>query len=172
MGEEWAASTPFLYFVDFSEDEALSSAVREGRRREFSHFKPFASSLEHEIPDPTLEETFSRSRLVWAERSRPPHAEVLAGTRRLLELRQAEIVPLAKTRFRETRTAQHAEVLDVTWHFEGGTLRFLANFGSTPAEAELSEAGSILWSSDDVKRDGGRISLPSWTGSFIKDAGR
>ena len=42
MGEEWSASTPFLFFVDFADDEALSTAVREGRRREFERFAAFA----------------------------------------------------------------------------------------------------------------------------------
>ena len=34
MGEEWAASTPFLFFCDFSGD--LARAVTEGRRRELN----------------------------------------------------------------------------------------------------------------------------------------
>src|SRR5690606_12550917 len=37
MGEEWGASTPFLYFTDHSEPE-LAEAVRNGRRREFAAF--------------------------------------------------------------------------------------------------------------------------------------
>src|SRR5690606_32223306 len=34
MGEEWAASTPFHYFVSHS-DDALIEAVRAGRQQEF-----------------------------------------------------------------------------------------------------------------------------------------
>src|SRR5215212_3277138 len=57
MGEEWDASTPFLFFVDFSDDEPLSTAVREGRRREFAKFKAFAEQHGGEqIPDPTSKE--------------------------------------------------------------------------------------------------------------------
>ena len=37
QGEEWGASTPFLYFTDH-EDPELGHAVSEGRRREFAHF--------------------------------------------------------------------------------------------------------------------------------------
>ena len=37
QGEEWAASTPFLYFTDHADPE-LGRAVREGRRREFAGF--------------------------------------------------------------------------------------------------------------------------------------
>ena len=42
MGEEWSASTPFLFFVDFAPDEDLNKAVRDGRRREFKSFAAFA----------------------------------------------------------------------------------------------------------------------------------
>jgi len=37
QGEEWGASSPFLYFTDH-EDPALGRAVTEGRRREFARF--------------------------------------------------------------------------------------------------------------------------------------
>ena len=42
MGEEWSASAPFLFFVDFAPDEELNKAVRDGRRREFKSFAAFA----------------------------------------------------------------------------------------------------------------------------------
>ena len=96
MGEEWAASTPFLFFVDFSDDPELSQAVRDGRRREFANFKGFAEQHgEGDIPDPTTEETFGGSVLDWSEAvplaaRRDPRDEV----RRLLRLRQDEVVPL------------------------------------------------------------------------------
>jgi maltooligosyltrehalose trehalohydrolase len=170
MGEEWAASSPFLYFVDFAEDAALSNAVREGRRREFAQFKAFAG-MENEIPDPTQEETFARSKLDWAERNRSPHAEVLADTRHLLELRQAEIVPVIKTPFVEAQSTQaHRDVLDVMWRFEGGTLRFLANFSEAPVETAVP--GKPIWASPGVATEGDRVTLAPWTGVFTEDVGR
>ena len=79
MGEEWSASAPFQFFVDFSESEELSSAVREGRRREFRHFKAFADeAAAARIPDPTDEQTFLDSKLDWEEIAREPHASLLA----------------------------------------------------------------------------------------------
>ena len=42
MGEEWSASAPFLFFVDFAPDADLNKAVRDGRRREFKSFAAFA----------------------------------------------------------------------------------------------------------------------------------
>src|SRR5690606_1871957 len=54
MGEEWGASTPFLYFCDF--EPGLRDAVREGRRAEFASFAAFASARAREtIPDPCAE---------------------------------------------------------------------------------------------------------------------
>ena len=174
MGEEWAASSPFLYFVDFSDDEALATAVREGRRREFANFKSFAEQHgERQIPDPTLEETFARSRLDWSERARPPHSEVLAKTRSLLEIRRAEILPLTKTTFLEATCAQpRPDCLDVSWRFAGGNLRFSANFGDTPADLTIEENADILWASPAAHRDGDRVSLLSWTGLFTKSPAR
>ena len=62
MGEEWAASSPFLFFVDFSDDGELAAAVRDGRRREFARFRAFADTpAAEEIPDPTARSTASQS---------------------------------------------------------------------------------------------------------------
>ena len=85
QGEEWAASSPFLYFTDHREPE-LARAVREGRRREFAAFgwKP------EEIPDPQDPDTFARSKLDWSEIHREGHADLLAWHRQLIRLRRSE----------------------------------------------------------------------------------
>ena len=83
-GEEWAASTPFLYFTDH-QDKELGRLVSEGRRREFATFgwRP------EDVPDPQEEATFARSRLRWDELEREPHATVLRWHRDLIALRRA-----------------------------------------------------------------------------------
>jgi maltooligosyltrehalose trehalohydrolase len=169
MGEEWSASTPFLYFVDFSDDPDLAKAVRDGRRREFANFKSFAEQHgERQIPDPTEEETFRRSILKWEETARAPHADVLADTRRLLALRQAEIVPLTMTRFIEaSRALPGPGQLACTWRYEGGTLRFLMNVGEAPAVLEAP--GRPVWASAGVKPEGDRHHLPSWSATIVKE---
>jgi maltooligosyltrehalose trehalohydrolase len=168
MGEEWDASTPFLYFVDFSDDPALSNAVREGRRREFAHFKSFAEQHgERQIPDPTLEETVTTSGLRWEEAARRPHAGTREEVRRLLRIRHEEIVPLIKTRFHGAAQELHGDCLDVTWRFDGGTLRFLANFGTREVEIDTSDAG-LVWASPAADRLGRLLRLPPWTGAFLK----
>jgi maltooligosyltrehalose trehalohydrolase len=170
MGEEWAASTPFLYFVDFSADAALAAAVREGRRREFASFRSFGTQPElPELPDPTQEEALLRSRLDWSEAARAPHAAVLAETRRLLAIRRREIIPLTLSRFRDAMYAEpQPGLLDVLWLFEGGTLRLLANFGDAGAEAPLTSDTRLIWESPGVVRHEAGVFLPPWTGLFAK----
>jgi len=86
MGQEWAASTPFLYFTDHNPE--LGKLVTEGRREEFKGFAAFSSPEGRErIPDPQAASTFARSHLRWQEREREPHASVLRLARALLRLR-------------------------------------------------------------------------------------
>jgi maltooligosyltrehalose trehalohydrolase len=83
QGEEWGASTPFLYFTDH-EDADLARAVSEGRRNEFRQFgwDPAA------VPDPQAPETFERCRLDWSERTREPHRSILDWHTALVRLRR------------------------------------------------------------------------------------
>jgi maltooligosyltrehalose trehalohydrolase len=83
MGEEWGASTPWQYFTAHT-DRGIAEAVRRGRRAEFaSHGWRSA-----DIPDPQAPATVERSRLDWAERSRPPHDRLLRWYRDLIRLRR------------------------------------------------------------------------------------
>jgi maltooligosyltrehalose trehalohydrolase len=71
MGQEWAASAPFLYFTDHGAE--LGDLVTVGRRREFSRFSAFSDvAVRATIPDPQSESTFRASRLDWNERDREP----------------------------------------------------------------------------------------------------
>ena len=103
-GEEWGASTPFLYFTDH-QDPRVAAAVPQGRRQEFASFGWPAAS----VPDPQDEATFRRSRLDWSEVDREPHASLLAWYRSLIRLRTSQPalrdgeVPLVRTEYDETR---------------------------------------------------------------------
>ncbi len=89
MGQEWAASTPFLYFTDHN--EALGRLVTEGRRREFRRFAAFADAeVRARIPDPQARATFDASCLVWEERRAGGHAATWRLTQALLALRRLE----------------------------------------------------------------------------------
>jgi maltooligosyltrehalose trehalohydrolase len=170
MGEEWSASTPFMFFVDFENDADLAKAVREGRRGEFKHFKAFADpEAALRIPDPTDRATFERSKLDWAEVSRSPHREVQADIRELLQVRQSEIAPLIKSPFRGSRySLGPAQTVDITWHFAAGTLRLLANFGDTDSRHQNTRDARMIWSTSRATATSQVISLAPWSGIVLK----
>jgi maltooligosyltrehalose trehalohydrolase len=173
QGEDWAATSPFLFFVDFESDPDLEKAVREGRRREFSHFAAFADpDTNARIPDPTSRDTFERSRIDWAEAGREPHAAARKETAELLRLRQREIVPLLQSSFGGgTYKLPDPQSLDVRWTFGAGSLRLLANFGDT---AQSFEAAGLrpIWISPEARQDGEALHLPPWTGAILKGENR
>ena len=89
MGQEWAASTPFLFFTDHEPD--LGRRVTEGRRQEFSAFEAFSDPARRDtIPDPQSPRTFERSRLLWREAANRTthHAYTRHLYQRLLRLRK------------------------------------------------------------------------------------
>jgi maltooligosyltrehalose trehalohydrolase len=89
MGQEWGASTPFLYFTDHHPE--LGRLVTEGRKREFERFESFADPQRRAlIPDPQNPATFETSRLNWDERASEPCASILRLYRTLLDLRKTQ----------------------------------------------------------------------------------
>ena len=137
MGEEWNASTPFLFFVDFANDPDLSKAVREGRRKEFARFAAFGDP--QRVPDPTALDTFTRSKLDWSERDQGAHAEAFARIKALIAIRREAIVPLLAGRFLGATRTLSERSLDVTWRFSGGVLRLVINAGETPHAVSLDD---------------------------------
>lgn len=77
MGDEFGATTPFLYFAHWEGE--LRDAVRAGRQNEFSHAAPDGRAL----PDPCDATTLAASRLDWVE------SELAAGRQRSALLQQA-----------------------------------------------------------------------------------
>ena len=87
MGQEWAASTPFLFFTDHNAD--LGAKVTAGRREEFRSFAAFRDpEARMGIPDPQAEKTFLNSKLNWEERDEGRHGEVLRLYQAFLQLRR------------------------------------------------------------------------------------
>jgi maltooligosyltrehalose trehalohydrolase len=134
QGEEWAASTPFLFFSDF-ESEELRRAVREGRRAEHA-----AAGWTTEDPDPTDPATREASVLRWEERGEGPHAEMLAWYRDLAALRRTS-PGLRDPGPDATRVRRTGEVLEV----DRGELVLACNLGERAApiagEIVLASAG-------------------------------
>lgn len=84
MGQEWAASAPFLFFTDHKED--LGRQITRGRRKEFSSFPEFSDPSR--IPDPQDTQTFRDSKLNWGEIREPAHGQVLRLYSECLRLRR------------------------------------------------------------------------------------
>jgi maltooligosyltrehalose trehalohydrolase len=84
QGEEWFASTSWLFFSDHG-DPWLGPSVREGRWREFG--EPWGHAPD-DMPDPQCGTSLERSRLRWDERAAPAHARALAWYRALVRLRR------------------------------------------------------------------------------------
>ncbi len=89
QGEEWGATTPFLYFTDHQNTQ-LGQLVAEGRRKEFASF-----GWRTEVPDPQSAATFSGSRLNWEELTQPMHQDLLSWYRRLIALKTSLTHPSA-----------------------------------------------------------------------------
>jgi maltooligosyltrehalose trehalohydrolase len=169
MGDEWQASSPFLYFVDFADDPALSNAVSEGRRNEFGRFKAFADpEAAAQIPDPTAADTFARSKLDWQERRSPAHAHAYDECKKLLSLRIKEIVPLLGKRFDGANWDQRNGIIDVIWHFEAQQLRLTLNLSEQTAHASGGRDARTVWQSEGVEEEAATIILPPWTGRLLR----
>lgn len=153
MGEEWGASTPFLYFCDF--EPALARAVTQGRRAEFASFDGFADeAVRASIPDPAAHETFARSTLRWEERDREPHAGWLEFYREIIAIRRREIVPrIAGARGDESSFETFGTGLRASWRLgDGTTLVLEANLGgeATPGFSTQPHGVAIYRSHDPV----------------------
>ncbi|MGW1449804.1 malto-oligosyltrehalose trehalohydrolase [Micromonospora sp. NPDC002411] len=159
MGEEWAASTPWQFFTSHPEPE-LASAVRTGRRREFaSHGWP-----EGDVPDPQDPETFTRSRLDWAELDKPEHASMLSFYQRLIGLRRS-VPDLSDPRMHAV-SVQHGDQFLL---MRRGDTLVVANFAGRGQGVSLpGVARRVLLATGEgvtVMRD--RIELPAETAAIV-----
>lgn len=153
MGQEWAATTPFLYFTDHEED--LGKLVTEGRRQEFRHFLAFVDPEARErIPDPQAVSTFEASRLDWSELERPPHASILRLYQALLSLRRRE--PALRSNRRDD--AQAFPLNDAT---------LLLQRRSSRDEATLLIVVCLRGSAEVRLENGPALALPPWAGLEI-----
>jgi maltooligosyltrehalose trehalohydrolase len=129
IGDEAGSRSPFLFFTDFDDD--LADAVREGRRREFTHFAAFADAKARErIPDPNAPGTFEAS----APIPGPDAREWLALYAELLALRHRHIVPrLAGAENLDAEVLGEGAV-SARWRLnDGTTLTMAVNLGREQA---------------------------------------
>jgi maltooligosyltrehalose trehalohydrolase len=158
MGEEFAASSPFLYFADHEEEE-IRRLVSEGRKRDFACF----GWDESQIPDPEEKSTFERSKLNWSEIHEGHHAEMLAWTKQLIRLRHTTVAlndgDLGHVKV-ECREEERLLIM------QRGPVRALANLGEASVEMNVREGESLrLASCKDTAVHAGQIVLPKM--SFV-----
>ena len=162
MGEEWAASSPFLYFCDFEPE--LARRVTEGRRGEFARFAQFSDPKAREhIPDPSSPQAFSRSVLDWSEVPFGAHREMLDHYRDLLHVRRREIVKRVSgvSSGQGDFCMRGARGLIARWRLnDGARLTLEANLGPEPESGFASpSSGRVIYATEDF--DAGVA--PAWS---------
>jgi maltooligosyltrehalose trehalohydrolase len=129
QGQEFASSSPFLYFADHKPE--LAKLVAEGRRTFIAQFPSAAPMVANGLSDaPHDLETFAKCKLDWTEFERDRHAAAFALHRDLIRLRRNDPV------FRELQRNFDGAVLTARaflfrfFSAEHGDRLLLINFGS------------------------------------------
>jgi maltooligosyltrehalose trehalohydrolase len=153
QGQEFAASSPFLYFADHHHE--LERAVQKGRREFLGQFPSMASAEAGDrLADPGDVDTFRRSVLDPAERR--AHATALALHRDLLALRREDPV-LTRRPASIDGAVLGAKVWLLRFFAEDADRLLIVNLGPDltlrPAPEPLlapleGQAWKILWSSE------------------------
>ncbi|MGH2531886.1 MAG: malto-oligosyltrehalose trehalohydrolase, partial [Thermomicrobiales bacterium] len=127
MGQEFAASTPFLFFTDHTPE--MGRLITEGRRQEFSGFRAFADAeMRDAIPDPRAESSFLASKLDLHERRK--NRSVYDLYQALLVLRRDDSVLAVGGRATTRSAALGVQAIAVhRWHDDEHRL-LIATLGS------------------------------------------
>jgi maltooligosyltrehalose trehalohydrolase len=161
QGQEFAASSPFLFFADH--DEHLRPIVHEGRIQFLSQFPNLAQPETRScLADPGDPATFARSKLDLTEREK--HAEAYRLHKDLLRLRREDPVFRAQRRGAVDGAVLAREAFVLRYFGEDGDDRLLlVNFGMDlrldPAPEPLlappeGRLWAIEWSSEDPRYGG------------------
>ena len=138
MGEEYAESAPFAYFVDHG-DPQLVEAVRRGRAAEHGR-------AEVDLLDPADPGTFEKSVLDRDLRHHGDHREIWLTYRSLLALRAAE--PTLRRSGRSWTTAQaEGDLITLTRSHAATTIVVFFNLSASETSGRLpaAPAGSCSW---------------------------
>jgi maltooligosyltrehalose trehalohydrolase len=174
QGEEFAASTPFLYFADHKPE--LDRAVRKGRRQFLGQFPSIASpEAGDQLADPGDADSFRRSVLDPAERQ--AHAAALALHHDLLTLRREDPV-LGRRPADIDGAVLGARAWLLRFFTDGADRLLIVNLGPDltlrPAPEPLlapleGQAWKILWSSE-APEYGGVGTPPLYRAGYLRIA--
>ncbi len=172
MGQEFAASSPFLFFADHGPE--LAPLVRRGRAQYLAQFESVADpAMQALLDDPGSPDTFAQCRLDPGEWGR--HQEAVALHRDLLQLRRDDS---AFSRQQAPRGQPvGAMALGLRFARDDGLDRLLLiNLGHDLAlGGELGEllttqegaAWNLIWSSEDPRYGGGGTPAAAREGQLI-----
>jgi maltooligosyltrehalose trehalohydrolase len=169
MGQEFGATTPFLFFADHRE-EALAEMVRKGRKEFLSQFLSYASEdAQAVVPDPSDPKTFEKSKLKLCERE--AHAPIYRFHEDLLRLRREEPLIARQDWDLMDGAVMERDAFVLRFFGKGNDDRLLVvNLGTDLADISTPEpllapyrgtVWKVLWSSDDARYDGPGIINPS-----------
>ncbi|HJQ22503.1 MAG TPA: malto-oligosyltrehalose trehalohydrolase [Blastocatellia bacterium] len=161
MGQEFAASAPFLYFADHQPE--LAELVRQGRAEFLRQFRSYATpEVQAMLPDPASIETFEKCKLDHTERER--HRHIYDMHRDLLKLRRTDRCFSAQAPRGVDGAVLADEAFVLRYFSDDGEDRLLVvNFGVdlhlNPAPEPLLAAPAgrrwvTLWSSEDPRYGG------------------
>ena len=156
QGQEFAASSPFLYFADHNPQ--LAKLVAKGRREFLCQFKTIAYPESHALlASPESEATFQRCKLDFSEREE--HREIFKLHRDLIRLRREDPIFRAPRRGGVDGAVLGAEAFVLRFFgSEGQDRLLLVNLGVdldlNPAPEPLlapieRRVWSVIWSSED-----------------------
>lgn len=161
MGQEFAASSPFLFFADH--EPALAGLMREGRARFLTQFASVADpAMQAALDDPGDPATFARCKLDLGERER--HAAALRLHRDLLALRRADPAFRAQRSGAVDGAVLGDRALALRFFDDVGDRLLLVNLGSDLGLASFPEPllappeggrWRLRWSSEDPAYGGG-----------------
>jgi maltooligosyltrehalose trehalohydrolase len=160
QGQEFAASSPFLFFADH--DAELAQLVRKGRAKFLQQFPSIAlPQMQAQLADPAAVATFERCKLDSSERE--AHAEMVALHRDLIKLRRMEPALRAPRRGDYDGAVLGAEAFVLRFFHRDGDRLLLVNLGRDlhldPAPEPLlapplAMRWRLLWSSEDYRYGG------------------
>ena len=144
MGEDWGARQPFLYFTDYR--DPLASAVREGRRNEFSEFAEFADPAQRaRIPDPNALSSFTDSQPLFAPQQDPVQQTWRDYYQALLKLRREHLVARLPGAHSERLSLFADGALAAIWRLgDGSLLRIDLNLSDSTVHGEALAPGVQL----------------------------
>lgn len=152
QGEEFSASSPFLFFTDRRELND-PHAVLQGRIDEFAGFGWDNTA----VPDPQDPDSFTRSRLPWSELNNQEQVDILGWYRSLTALRRRFRARNRRFNPRLTMVGPNEGWLRVVRH----PIAIVVNFTQMPVVVPLFPGAKLLLSSvDEAMIEAGNAYLP------------